>query len=297
MSSRFSASKRRVLAFYYPWFTPSSYDSETLSDRPLDKFGTMKPPGTDELTRMARGAGIDGFMVSWMGAAANGVALDNLLDAAAETDGVATVLLETPYANASGKESDPADPAVVERWLREALARTSSSGFLRSDGVPVVFVYRMHLLTRDVWRGILDRLADDGHTVRLVGDVGLTEYDGAVWGRYEYDPGEPSKQATFNKGVSYSAHLLQPDGQPPRLFAATVQPGFDDAGDVYPVRERGEGGERYRTMWDNALASQPDWVLITSWNEWFEGTAIQPSERFGDLALQQTAQYAARFHS
>ena len=34
------------------------------------------------------------------------------------------------------------------------------------------------------------------------------------------------------------------------------------------------------------MAAQPDWVLITSWNEWFEGTSVEPSVEYGDLALQ-----------
>jgi len=57
--------------------------------------------------------------------------------------------------------------------------------------------------------------------------------------------------------------------------------------------DRGPAGERYQATWDAALASDPDWILVTSWNEWYEGTAVEPSVRFGDLALRQTADNAA----
>jgi hypothetical protein len=58
---------------------------------------------------------------------------------------------------------------------------------------------------------------------------------------------------------------------------------------------RGEAGERYLASWEAALAAQPDWIMITSWNEWFEGTSVEPSIGHGDLALRQTAEQAARF--
>jgi hypothetical protein len=58
---------------------------------------------------------------------------------------------------------------------------------------------------------------------------------------------------------------------------------------------RGANGERYQLTWDAALANDPDWVLVTSWNEWYEGTVVQPSVRAGDLALLQTKANAATF--
>lgn len=44
-----------------------------------------------------------------------------------------------------------------------------------------------------------------------------------------------------------------------------------------------------------ALATAPEWaVLLTSWNEWPEGTQIEPSVSYGDWYLHLTAQFAAR---
>jgi hypothetical protein len=38
-------------------------------------------------------------------------------------------------------------------------------------------------------------------------------------------------------------------------------------------------------------------VLVTSWNEWFEGSEIEPSIECGTDYLWQTAQYACAFRS
>jgi len=39
----------------------------------------------------------------------------------------------------------------------------------------------------------------------------------------------------------------------------------------------------------------PDWVLITSFNEWHEGSEIEPSLEDGDRYLKLTKQYGPRF--
>ncbi|MFN3422855.1 MAG: hypothetical protein ACK40X_14170 [Armatimonadota bacterium] len=48
-------------------------------------------------------------------------------------------------------------------------------------------------------------------------------------------------------------------------------------------------------MWEAAIEANPDWVLITSWNEWHEGSEIEPSVENGDRELKTTAKYALRF--
>ena len=51
-------------------------------------------------------------------------------------------------------------------------------------------------------------------------------------------------------------------------------------------------GAFYRSTWEAALASDPDWVFITMWNEWWEHTHIEPSEKFGDQYLRITEEYS-----
>jgi hypothetical protein len=81
-----------------------------------------------------------------------------------------------------------------------------------------------------------------------------------------------------------------------RSWAATVIPGFDDHRVRNPsfVVSRDRDGERtYDFMWrDVALPSRPDWVLITSFNEWHEGSEIEPSVEYGDEFLTRTRAWA-----
>jgi hypothetical protein len=43
------------------------------------------------------------------------------------------------------------------------------------------------------------------------------------------------------------------------------------------VRRGRHNGETYDALWAGALAAKPDVVTITSFNEWGEGTQIEPA--------------------
>jgi hypothetical protein len=87
---------------------------------------------------------------------------------------------------------------------------------------------------------------------------------------------------------------------PDKIWVATVNPGADNRKvPTQPekvVRDR-ENGNYYRETWHAAFSTYPDWIMITSWNEWPEGTMIEPSVTYGNLYLDITRQFAAQFKS
>ena len=54
-------------------------------------------------------------------------------------------------------------------------------------------------------------------------------------------------------------------------------------------------GETYRALWQEALAAAPDCVLITSWNEWHEGSELEASVEYGSRILDDTAAFSREF--
>lgn len=280
---------RRVLAFYYPWFDQAAYAKPELVDRPSDPTA-----GIGRMSRQAREAGIDGFIVSYEGETQTGKAFDEVLLAAERTGGVATPYLEIRAANAARDLRQPTSIPMVLEWLRAVLRKSSSTAFLRSGGVPVVFIYEMERLGPVAWKRILDQIAADGSAVRLVGDAPMGTFGKVQWGVHTYNPNRFDNLASRYRASMLEAKLLAGPGEPdPHLYAATVSPGFE----LEPIVERGEGGAHYLDTWNAALGARPDWVLICTWNEWYEGTSVQPSEEHGDLALRQTAEQAERFRS
>ena len=112
--------------------------------------------------------------------------------------------------------------------------------------------------------------------------------------RDSYDPG----RNTFNGN-----HRLEPrdwpfwaeSPQPLVNGIVPVLPGYTDAAlgrprtIVHPRRD----GEFYRTQWNRALSLHPELIVIYSWNEYFEQTAIEPTDAWGDRYLAMTVCYAA----
>jgi hypothetical protein len=62
------------------------------------------------------------------------------------------------------------------------------------------------------------------------------------------------------------------------LCAPSVGPGYDARrGSRDPRVKPRRAGRTYDSMWRAALAAHPDRVTITSFNEWHEGTQLEPA--------------------
>ena len=71
------------------------------------------------------------------------------------------------------------------------------------------------------------------------------------------------------------------------LFSAAVTPGFstDRIGGGLPwLNFERRGGEGYRVQWEALVENgiEPFLVNVTSFNEWHEGSNIEPSKDFSD---------------
>lgn len=64
------------------------------------------------------------------------------------------------------------------------------------------------------------------------------------------------------------------------IFVASVGPGYNDTlirpWNAHNTKAR-NGGQYYRNMFHDAIEAQADLISITSYNEWGEGTQIEPA--------------------
>jgi glycoprotein endo-alpha-1,2-mannosidase len=100
----------------------------------------------------------------------------------------------------------------------------------------------------------------------LVGHAAASHFDGI----YTYDV--LHRGGGVYKRICKAAHKLG------LLCLPSVGPGFEASratGDKHVKARR--KGKTYDSMWRAAIAAKPDGVTITSYNEWHEGTQIEPA--------------------
>lgn len=285
-----------VWAFYYPWYGDLGvWDSPLLSDRPAEPYVSHDRQAIERHVTEAQAAGVDGFISSWWGPHSyTDDVLPLILEVAAERDFKISIIFEI-LDDATGQSRPPEE---LLQWLVYLLTtHTGHSAYMKVDGRPVVVNWASEALPLADWGSIFStlrrqRLDAFYLAMGLYGTHQLARFDGLhEYALVSYD--DPAAAMTTAARLTRHYHLLH--GRRPRLWAATVTPGYDDR--LLPDRDPGilverSGGSYYRSLWDAALATEPDWLLITSWNEWWENTHIELSQDYGTLYLQITAEYS-----
>jgi hypothetical protein len=285
--------ERLVLAFYYSWFDPGSWSAGKTVDVPLSPYNSDDAAVLSRHVDEAMSAGIDALVLNWWGAGNRTDGNLASLLGIAEQKGfrVAAVLdINSPFMRGTGSYTEN-----LRRLLGEYAGRPA---YLRFQGKPVVFFYNVARLPVATWQQIRSQV-DPDHAAIWIAEGTDLRYQQVFDGHHLYS-------ITWATGGSPSGILPKWGDKVRRyntqhgttkLWVATVMPGYDDRG----VRPKGgfarsrEGGEYYRQCWQAALDSQPDWVIVNSFNEWMEGTQIEPGRAYGTAYLDQTREWAARF--
>jgi glycoprotein endo-alpha-1,2-mannosidase len=144
--------------------------------------------------------------------------------------------------------------------------------YLRSRGMHDVYLYRAEDFTSDEWR-TLDLHLGGLRVFAQTSRVGFAAHAGFA-GFYTYD-------ILVYGGAKFARMCAQARAMS-ILCAPSVGPGYDaEAATGDPrVKPRHEG-RTYDSMWRAALDAGADLVTITSYNEWSEGTQIEPAGHGG----------------
>jgi hypothetical protein len=255
----------RVAIFYYPWYSTPARDGSwahwyvdrdgapVLSTAYFPSRGLYSSSNAkvvDAQMREIASAGVDTVVVSWWGLGSPEDERLPLVMQAAARRGLAVAIHLEPYLGRT-----PARAA-------EDIAR------LHEEGVTDFYVYDPDRDPAPEWAAALEPL--DGVRVfaqtTLVGRARAAGFDGL----YPYDV------VTWNGALF--RRLCTEAHDAGLLCAPSVGPGYDArlATSDEVVRERRQGAT-YDRMWKGAIRSNADLVTITSYNEWQEGTQIEPA--------------------
>ena len=194
---------------------------------------------------------------------------------------------------------------------------TDSPAWLRWRNQPVIFIYSraVNKISKENWNEVVAKIeAKHPGGAALIADVSESYRQ-----RLQHNSLRPAK---VFRGVHVYNITKEIQGMTPGAIAAwgrtdytqivastlpgdpsitTIIPGYNDSKAstsklARPITER-FNGETYKALWGAAIEANPDWLLLTSWNEWHEGTQIEPSYEYGALYTDLTKQYSKIFLS
>jgi hypothetical protein len=285
--------ERLVLAFYYTWFDKKTWSSGTVPDVPATPYNSDDHKTMARQIDQAKSAGIDAFILNWWGKgnrteknlkALLNIAGDKGFRVAVDFD------INSPVMNSVGSYADSL------RHLHSVHA--AHPAYLRYQGRPVVFFYNVARHPVATWQSLRDQVDPDRNAIWIAEGVDL-KYQSVFDGHHLYSvtwPNHIPPSETLPKWGN-RVRKYNRNNDAAKLWVATVMPGYDDRR-IRPgsgfVRSR-DGGDYYRQCWQAAIDSRPSWVVINSFNEWPEGSYIEPSKTYGRQYLDLTREWVAQF--
>jgi len=308
--------EHHVMAFYYPWYgvapdgtegahwgrwDPVKKDAPGSLRWPVGgPYDSTDPEVVDRHMRQFARAGIDVPIVSWWGPGdRTDEAMAVILAAAAKHGRKVTVYFE----RVRGRSPDAASAAAdLVHLVRKYAAHPA---WLRVGRRPVLFLYGrvMGQLGELGWVRALEKArAESGVDWFAVADGIRSSYGALFDGIHTYntmglyrDRPEEAWPAVARDHVAAAIRFARPFGH---VACATIVPGYDDTKIRKPgARLARAGGRLYEAQWEVALETRPDWILITSFNEWHEGSEIEPSAELGDRYLRETARWTEKWRA
>ena len=252
--------------FYYPWFGTAARDGaythwqqggssppQQIASGYYPARGPYSSADTLVLTAQMReiaAAGISTVIVSWWG---RGSLEDQRLPrvlAAAQLHGLGVAAHIEPYGE-----------RIVE-------SVTADIAYLRGLGIVDFYIWASGWLPDSEWAAMNVGLSN----VRVFANTNLAgkAAAGGFAGLYTYDV-LLFDGALFPRLCTQARRLRL-------LCAPSVGPGYDArraTGDVRLKPRR--HGATYDAMWRGAIRARPDLITVTSYNEWHEGTQIEPA--------------------
>ncbi|MFF0647909.1 ThuA domain-containing protein [Streptomyces tendae] len=279
------ALNQNVHLFYYPWYGSPAVNGDWRhwqqggrtppEDIGADLYPALGPYDSADYTRtvaqhmewIARsGAGV--LVYSWWGRGGYEDRIARGVLDAAQKQGIKVAWHLEPY---SGRTA--ASTAADIRYINTSYG--DHPAFYRSaehGGKGAFYVFSSLDITD--WTA-LDEVTGDSIVLAQTTDTSKIQH---FSGMYTYDGIAGATAPGWKQAGDYArAHDL--------VWSPSVAPGYIDdravPGNTTPTVDRADGAA-YDRQWDNALApatgGTPTWVSVTSFNEWHEGSSIEPAD-------------------
>jgi hypothetical protein len=250
-------------AFYYPWYPATwTVNGSHVSYHPtLGYYNSSDQAVVDRHIEMLNYAGVAVGIASWFGPGSQSEATRIPLLLKRTVGPLKWALFFECEGNppqGSSCQSGGPNPTVpaIQNDLAYASAYTSSPSYMRTNGKPVIFVWSAGDSACEVaarWK----QAAPNWYVVlKLSSGFKSCPNQPDSWHEYA-----PSSGTSHHAGYSYS-----------------ISPGFKraDGAGKFLARDVGRWQQQVKDM----VASGERWQLITTFNEWGEGTAVEPAQEW-----------------
>lgn len=261
--------KPRTTIFYYPWWGTPQHDGEFVH---WSQNGAEPPHRIASAFYPARGlyssrdasvlrahmddihrSGVEQLATSWWGWGSIEDRHLPAIVAAARSVGLAVAVHIEPYG-----ERTPASVAADIAHLREL-------------GITDFYVYGAEASSAESWAAANATIDPDARVFAQTGLAGFAAA-GGFEGLYTYD--------ILMFGGPRFARLCEQARRKNLLCAPSVGPGYNALRAVGDQRIKLRlHGRTYDAMWIAAIGARADVVAVTSYNEWHEGTQIEPARK------------------
>jgi hypothetical protein len=269
-----------IMAYYYIWFDPSSWNRAKTDFPLLGRYGSDDRGVMEQHVRWAKEVGITGFIVSWKSTLGLDRRLEQLMDVAA-TEGFYLWIMYQGL----DVERKPLPVARIDDDIGFFLDRYGGHPAFGMYDLPVLiwsgtwsFSTAEVATIADTYRDRLYLLASERTVSDFLRLAEVVDGNAYYWSSVDPDtfPGYPEKLAAMGQAVHSQGGM----------WVAPAAPGFDArllGGST--VVERHDGATLRRQL-DAALRSSPDAIGLISWNEFSENTHVEPSLNHGTRTLE-----------
>jgi hypothetical protein len=239
--------------------------------------------------RRAVAAGLDGFTVDLLDLPGGDYwpTVELLLQAAATVDPDFRIVL-MPDVTGAGQ-----DPAALAAAVADLAARYSSL-FRLDDGRLVVSPFAPERMGAAWWAEWLDVL-QRRHGIPVAFVPCFVEEDEQVWETFL--PLSYGLSDWGDRSPAFNTDLAGPMAFAHAAGKLWMQPvSFQDQRPAQGIYDEAENTENLRLTWQAAIEGA-EWVQLTTWNDYSEGSQFAPSTHIGWGPLDISTYYLARFKS
>ena len=279
-----SANVIPFFAYYYIWFSPTSWDSNKSDTPLLGHYSSGDPAIIRQHIRWAKAAGIDAFIVSWKNAPRLNGPLEQLIQIADQEN----FKLAINYEGLDNQRNPlPASQVAADlKYFEDHYA--ADAAFAVFEKPLVIWAGTWKFSPQDVasaTAGRRDHLLIFGSERDV---PGVQRLSGLVDGEaYYFSSVNPDTFPHYQEKLAAMAQAVHAQGG---RWIAPAAPGFDSrllAGTTVVDRKQ---GATLREEMNVALQSSPDAIGLISWNEFSENSHVEPSKTFGTKYLDMLSE-------